>query len=418
MSAPAIDRPTATTPSAASPPRLGPDDAVDLHLHTLASDGAWTPDGLIDHLVGAGIKVAAVCDHDTQRSVLEVIRLGRERGVWVVPGVEVTTRWSNRQWHLLVYGVAPDRSDTASEPFRALLAEQDAELQRLAEDARQRVEASARPIPSLPDVLAGRPMWPFHVLSALIKDGHCRGLKDAAELVVALGGNFTTDLPLARVVHAAHRAGGICVVAHPGRADAGSLMLEADLDAMLAEIPIDGLEAHYRSYTDQQTALYRRLAAERGLLVSCGSDSHAPKTPVDPRPWRAAWCAALLGRLGVSVEDAAAAEPDVWAAGMDALAVVPKSPAEQTVGFVEAAARAARSAADAAKAAANAALSAAEMAEAAVAAVRKLHTPDPAATDTPGEGATAGSTPEGPNGQAAPAGEQVLEVAAEVARGN
>jgi hypothetical protein len=114
-------------------------------------------------------------------------------------------------------------------------------------------------------------------------------------------------------------------------------MTEHDLNAMLAEIPIDGLEAHYRSYTDDQTALYRRLAEERGLLISCGSDSHAPKHPVDPRPWRAKWCQDLLMRLGIPV----AATPDgqpAWRPGMDTAQATaapataqPESPGEQVM---------------------------------------------------------------------------------------
>ena len=67
---------------------------------------------------------------------------------------------------------------------------------------------------------------------------------------------------------------------------------------MLAEIPIDGLEAHYRSHTDEQTALYRPLTAEKGLLIAAGSDSHAPHQPVNPRPWRAIWATDLLGAPG------------------------------------------------------------------------------------------------------------------------
>ena len=305
---------------------LRPADAVDLHLHTLASDGSWTPEALIGHLAEHGFRVAAVCDHDTQRSVLEAIRLGAERGIPVIPGVEVTTRWADRQWHLLVYGIRPDRTDSAAAPFLGALAELDATLQRIAEDARRRFEASGRALPSLPEVLAGRPMWPFHVLFTAIKDGHVKDLKTAAELTVELGGTFTADLPLERVVAAARKAGGLCVVAHPGRSDSVGVMTAADLDAMLAEFPIDGLEAHYRSYTDEQTALYRGLAADRGLLVSCGSDSHAPGVPVDPRPWRAAWCAELLRRLGVAVEAAPTGER-AWAVGMDPRAVAPAAPA-------------------------------------------------------------------------------------------
>ena len=97
---------------------------------------------------------------------------------------------------------------------------------------------------------------------------------------------------------------------------------------MLAEVPIDGLEAHYRSHTDEQTALYRRLADEKGLLISTGSDSHAPHQPVNPRPWRAIWAADLLARLGITVAPLAEDGP-VWAPGMDANAPKPKPPEEQ-----------------------------------------------------------------------------------------
>lgn len=304
---------------------LQPAEAVDLHLHTLASDGFWTPAALIDHLVANNFRVAAVCDHDSQRSVLEATRRGARRGVRIIPGVEVTTNWRDRQWHLLVYGIRPDRTDEAAAPFRAVLAELDAMLMALAEDARQRIEAAGHPLPSLEEIIAGRPIWPFHVLCAAIREGHARDLKTAAELVTKLGGGFSADLPLARVVDAAHQAGGICIVAHPGRSDSVGIMTEADLDAMLAETPIDGLEAHYRSYTDEQTALYRKLATDRGLLISCGSDSHAPKQPVDPRPWRAAWCAELLARLDVPVEPVAGDAP-VWEPGMDTLAAPPSPP--------------------------------------------------------------------------------------------
>jgi hypothetical protein len=105
-------------------------------------------------------------------------------------------------------------------------------------------------------------------------------------------------------------------------------MTAEQLDQMWSEgIQIEGLEAHYRSYSDAQTTLYRRMAEDRGLVVSCGSDSHAPNLPVDPRPWRASWAEALLARLGVRV---ASREEPVWAEGMDPLAApeVSEAPAE------------------------------------------------------------------------------------------
>lgn len=318
-----VERASATATSGTF--SLPHDAPVDLHLHTRASDGGWQPVELIDVLADRGFRVVAVCDHDTQRSVPAAMARGHERGIHVIPAVEVTACWSDRQWHVLVYGIAPDRTDEAAAPFLAMLAEQDQRLQELAEDARTRIETAGKPLPSLEQVLDGRIMWPYHVLMAAIEDKHVPSLKEAAELVVELGSNFTTDQLLERIVATAHEAGGICVVAHPGRANLGPALTAEELERMLATAPIDGLEAHYRSYTDEETALYRELAERFGLLTSTGSDSHAAGEPVDPRPWRAIWCADLLHRLGFAVEPPPAGEP-VWEPGMDPLAVKPTPP--------------------------------------------------------------------------------------------
>lgn len=312
---------TSTTPSRRVMAPLAAETPIDLHLHTFASDGWWHPRDLVDRLSTDGIRVAAVCDHDNQRSVVEAIEYGARRGVHVIPGIELTIRWGGRQWHLLIYGVRPDETAPEAAALLELIAAQDARFQELATDARRRIEASGRPLPSLECLEIHGPLMPVHVLRALIADRHVPRLKEAAELLVALGGNFTTDTELADVVTAAHEAGAVCLLAHPGRPDLGPALTEEMLDQILAETPLDGIETHYRTYTDEQTTLYRGLAEARGLLTSAGSDSHGPGVPVDPRPYRAIWAADLLARLGIEVERP---EGPVWAAGMDPFAVVPE----------------------------------------------------------------------------------------------
>ena len=318
---------TSTLPTAKPLTPLAAADPIDLHLHTFVSDGFWHPSDLIDRLADEGIRVAAVCDHDNQRSVVEAINHGARQGVHIIPGIELTVRWGDRQWHLLVYGIRPDETAPEAATFLDLVARQDARFQELAMDARRRVEASGRPLPSLATLEIHGPLMPVHVLRAMIADRHVPRLKEAAELVVALGGNFTTDTPLGEVVAMAHEAGGVCILAHPGRADLGPALAAETLDQMLAEVPLDGLEAHYRSYTDEDTTRYRELAEARGLLISSGSDSHGPGMPVDPRPYRAIWAAELLRRFGIEVIPPE--EGPIWAPGMDPFAVVPKEEKEQ-----------------------------------------------------------------------------------------
>lgn len=300
---------------------LNATDAVDLHLHTYVSDGLWSPSDLVDRLIEMNIRVGAVCDHDNQRSVREAIDLGARRGVTILPGIEMTVRWDDRQWHMLVYGIAPDDKRRSAKPFHKLVAAQDQRFQELALDARRRIERSGRPIPSLQELEIHGPLMPVHVLRALITDGHTPSLKEAAELVVELGGHFTTDTPIAEVVRVAHRAGGVCVIAHPGRADLGPALTGEQLDRLLKETEVDGLEGHYRTYTDDDTDLYRTLATGHDLVIGTGSDSHGPGVPVDPRPFQARWSRGLLERLGIEVE---CGEGPDWERGMDPLNVKPK----------------------------------------------------------------------------------------------
>ena len=147
--------------------------------------------------------------------------------------------------------------------FRSVLADLDAQLLTLAEDARRR-RGDGKPLPSLEEIADGQALWPYHVLMSAIREGHVKNLKEAAELV---SDSAAGSVPTSRwsAWSMPHQAGGIAVVAHPGRSDSVGALLPEDLDRMLAEVPIDGLEAHYRSHTDEQTALYRRLAAGEGI---------------------------------------------------------------------------------------------------------------------------------------------------------
>ncbi|HVX30244.1 MAG TPA: PHP domain-containing protein [Nitrolancea sp.] len=286
---------------------IAPLDRVDVHLHTLSSDGGWTPTQLVDYLVEHDFRVAAVCDHDTMRSVPEFLEYGAEKGLVALPGVEFTTFWDERQWHLLVYGIDPNALNGSG--FGALLARQQANLRAAAERAISLLEQHGHKLPSLNEQIDGRPLLPVHVLRTVIKDGHATNLTTAHQLVIKYGEDLRVDTPLESVVDAAHQLGGICVIAHPGRDDGDGLMSAERLAKMLETIPIDGLECHYRSYTLADIERYRGMALDHSLLISSGSDSHAPGVPVYPRPYQARWVARFLARQGITV---APIEGEAW----------------------------------------------------------------------------------------------------------
>lgn len=280
---------------------LSPDAPVDLHMHTRASDGEWTPEALIEHLAGRGFKVVAVADHDTMDSVPEAVERGADKGITVIPAVEMTTRWRDRQIHLLVYGVDPGKPK--ARPFMNLLQRQQDALAAMAERILELLDRNGRKIRSMDEVLDGRPNKPYMVYRAMIRDGHGTDLRTAHNIVKGMDEPGLVDVPIEETVACAHQAGALAVIAHPGRDDGWGYLRANELNELYAEVPFDGVEAHYRSYTVNDTRLYRGWAQENDRIVSAGSDSHRSRYPVDPIPYKAVWVRDLLARLGYSVEE-------------------------------------------------------------------------------------------------------------------
>ncbi len=277
-------------------------DPIDLQIHTIHSDGHWHPEDLFAHLAGAGFRAVAITDHDRVDQGGELHALGAAHGIVVIPGVEMTTRWQGLSAHLLCYApsLAPDGAldRLARETVRA----QEENTQAVYEELRRRGYAFARQAEVLRES-EGRLRRPLDNARLLQAHGYAAERARALETIRDAGYRSITA-PLDVVVSAAHRDGAMAVLAHPGRGGGEIQRYDLPLLAeMLAEVPLDGIEGHYPTYTPEQVAAYSAFAAERGLLVSAGSDSHGPRQRL-PIPYPARTCAALLARCGITVRDA------------------------------------------------------------------------------------------------------------------
>src|SRR5689334_9874928 len=84
---------------------------VDFHMHTIASDGMWTPERLVETAAAQGIRVMTVSDHDTIKSVKPVAELAKARGIQFIPGVEITIMWKGAMYHCLLFNFDPDNAE-------------------------------------------------------------------------------------------------------------------------------------------------------------------------------------------------------------------------------------------------------------------------------------------------------------------
>ncbi len=281
--------------------RLAPDDAIDLQLHTTYSDGVWRPVELLAYLAAQDFRVAAITDHDTLEHTDQLVQMGAERGVIIIPAVEVTTRWGEHWADLLCF--APVSTSFVGDALRRLT---DHTRRRQLENTRAVHEELLRRgfrFPRAGSVLGaqgGELRRPIDNARLLYEHGYAAHLDEAIAMIRAAGFESITAA-LDEAVAAAHASGAVAILAHPGRAEEEISRFDPPLLAeLLQTIPLDGIEALYPTHTPEQTAAYIDFAAERRLLRSAGSDSHGLDHRL-PIAYPAASCTALLGRCGIAV---------------------------------------------------------------------------------------------------------------------
>lgn len=270
---------------------ISPHDRIDLQIHTIYSDGQWLPPDLFAYLQRERFRVVSITDHDEMEHLAELQALGATYGIYVLPGVEMTTNWRGHTAHLLCYA-REFRGDTLAALARGTVATQLANTHAVYEELGRRGYRFA-PAGDLP-------VRPIDNARLLQTHGYATSLDDALQMI-ADAGYRSISVPLAEAVAAAHTSGALAVLAHPGRGGGEIYQYDVPLLAeMLAEVPLDGIEVRYPTYSADQSATYDAFAREHGLLASAGSDSHGPHQRL-PVAYPASLCAALLGRCGIPV---------------------------------------------------------------------------------------------------------------------
>ncbi len=276
---------------------LTPDSPIDLHLHTIYSDGQWTAEQLIAHLLQDQFSLAAITDHDRVDILCSIQALALEKHMPLLVGVEMSTIWRNEMLDLLCYGFDPDHNALDALAQDLLHRQQENSRDVYANLQQQGYKLTSSELSMILDQTS--PLQQFAFVTALKAHGYGLGEPSVGKILMEAGCAFASNDPAA-VVQAAHQSGAICLIAHPGRGE-GFVNFDASLlDQFRQEFPIDGLEVYYPLHSPQQTEMYLEYALHNHLLISAGSDSHRPEKP--PIKYQAEYCRDLLERLGIQIE--------------------------------------------------------------------------------------------------------------------
>lgn len=248
----------------------------DLHTHSTASDGQYSPSELVALARERGIDTIALTDHDTTDGIDEAASAGGRIGLRVIPGVELSAKEYNT-FHIL--GYAFDANATAIAGLCDRMKRRRAErnpiiLGYLRENGMplelSEVEANA------PGGLVGRP----HFARAMVDRGYVGSVSEAFALWLdtdELHERMDHGKPSAReCVEAIKASGGMASLAHPYQTGVDDDTLDG-IVRTLKDCGLDAIECYYPKYTREQQTYYLELTKKYDLHVTGGSDFHGER---------------------------------------------------------------------------------------------------------------------------------------------
>lgn len=249
----------------------------DLHIHTYYSDGVFSPEKIVDTAIDVGLGAIALTDHDNILSY-EVAKkylkeTGKEDKLEVIEGVEVNTLYKNHEVHILGYFM----DDTNSDFQNLLKTQQHARVKQTKEiitllSKKEGIKIKYEDI--VKQVAEGGSIGRPHIAKAItnaggttsVIDAYAKYIHDNSPVYVARKTVSPQD-----AVEIIYDAGGIPVIAHPHDLDIAESLIKE-----LMTYGLRGIEAYHRKHSPACVEYFSSMAEELGLVVTGGSDFHAP----------------------------------------------------------------------------------------------------------------------------------------------
>lgn len=242
--------------------------AVDLHIHSDASDGTCSPTEVVSRAAAAGLDTIALTDHDTLDGVSRAVDTGKEIGVRVIPGCEFSVEASWGEMHLLGYFVSPGDPDVES-----FLAEQ----RKMRSDRAFRIVRRLNDLgveitgDDVLDAADGGSLGRPHVARALLSRGVVAGVQEAFDRFLGFGrpAYIRKELPRAKdVAELVRSCEGVTSAAHLKDRAVKTVLLE------LRNEGVDAVEVLHPSHGESTAQRIESIARDVGMLTTGGSDWH------------------------------------------------------------------------------------------------------------------------------------------------
>lgn len=248
---------------------------IDLHIHTTYSDGTFSPEAVVDTAVECGLNVIALTDHDNvlSHNIAQNYVKKNNIDIEIIPGVEINTIYKGYEVHILGYFMDtnnPDFQNLMKTQQEARIKQTNEIIERLNKKAGIRIKFED--IKSL--VAEGGSIGRPHIARAITNAGGVNNVMEAYAKYI----NDSSSVYVQRKTVSPHDAceimydaGGIPVFAHPIDVE-----ISDELTKELISYGLRGIEAYHRKHSPAVVEHYSTLAEKYGLIITGGSDFHAP----------------------------------------------------------------------------------------------------------------------------------------------
>jgi hypothetical protein len=247
---------------------------ADLHVHTTASDGEYSPTKIVNLSKDKGLLAVAVTDHDTTKGVVEAIDASMNLGVKVIPGIEISAVYDPGTLHML--GYFPCYPEGLEEDLERIQKGRLDRFPKIIEKLNSlNVGISVEDVMQIAgDAQVGRP----HIAKAIIKKGYAKDFDEVFEKWLGKGKPCYVEkdkLTWEEAIKLITLHKGISVLAHP-------FTLELDNENLMAFVlkmkgaGLSGIEVNYPEHTTDKIRLYKKIADDAGLILTGGTDFHSP----------------------------------------------------------------------------------------------------------------------------------------------
>lgn len=255
---------------------------ADLHCHSTASDGTLSPVEVVRRAHANGVDLLALTDHDELLGIADAAAEAADIGLRFVPGVEISVSWLDQTLHIVGLGVDPANQALIS-GLAQVRGGRDGRAMRIGDELARigihgAFEGALRYV--------GNPalVTRAHFARYLVEIGVAKNVHDVFLHYLARGKPGYVEHVWATLEDAVgwiKGAGGLAVIAHPGR----YRLSHAEMDILFdkfRDLGGDAVEVSCGAHDGGQVLAFARLARKFGLMASRASDFHGPEdSPID-----------------------------------------------------------------------------------------------------------------------------------------